>query len=122
MKKHFKCYLTDEGINVEINDFRLLISYDYPSVTWDKMKEQAEALGGKLPTWDQAMSVYEHKEEINEVLKEAGKPELSGWMWIDREHSTDNRFAWLVLVYNGYTYYSYKFDTNYVLAVSAFQL
>lgn len=120
--KNFKCTLSDEGINLEFSGCRLLVSYDYPGVTWDRMRELAEAQGGKMPSWEQAASIAEHRDEINKVLREAGKPELSGRCWLNREYSTDTRFAWSLYVRNGTTDYYPKIDTSHVRAVSAFQL
>lgn len=118
----FKCTLSDEGINLEFNNIRLLISYDYLDVTWDKMRELAESQGGLMPTWEQAMLIVEHRDQIDKLLKEAGRKTLSGWCWLNREYSTDLRFAWCVYMNNGYTNYNNKGNTNNVRAVSAFQL
>ena len=121
---NFKCTIEETGFWLEFSDYKLFISHDCPGVTWDAMKERAEAAGGLLPSWDQAVAIGENSTEINKQLKAAGKPEIA-WedhCWTNREYSTDARFAWFVDMGSGNTYYHNKSNTYYVRAVSAFQL
>lgn len=129
--ENFKCNLIEEGIHIQ-GDARnlngesypvsLLLSYEETSLSFAKGNDWAKEHGGAMPTraqWYQ--TIQPHREEINALLKEAGKKEISAsWYWTCEEYANDKDFAWLVYMLNGSTYYRIKHNANYVRAVSAF--
>lgn len=125
MEDKFKlksCTLAEEGINLEFGDFSLLIGYDYPGIDRDAIKDRLEKQGGVFPTIDEALGIYENKDEINKALREAGKPEISiyDWCWTNRPCLKEPQRAWYVGVGDGGVGYGRKHWNYLVRAVSAF--
>ena len=82
----------------------------YPAFKW--CADLGE--GWYLPSKEELRTIYNHKDKLNSNLTD----KLSGWYWSSKEY---NEFcAWVVSMYNGGTYYDFKYDDNYVRAVSAF--
>ena len=122
MKKEFKFKLLEAGIGVEFGEEKYLVTYEEAELSWDDGKKWCEERGGKLPTIEQLITLYEHSDEINVALEKAGKESVGGWIWSDREHSSNERLAWCVYMDYGYTDCYYKDYTFYVRAVSAFHI
>lgn len=71
-----------------------------------------------LPANNELKAIYKNKDKINNSLTKVGATTLSSWHWSSTE---DDEFsAWLVYMYDGYTYNYRKNYFNCVRAVSAF--
>lgn len=119
MKPEFKCTLNEKGIILEFRDEKFLMSYEETELTWDKAKEWAAERGGTLFPCKHSIVFAEHIDEINEMLEEAGKETLSGWLWTDREYSTSKSCAWAVNALDGAVGWLTKSSLSSVRAVSA---
>lgn len=76
-----------------------------------------------LPTVAQLKIIADNIEEVNACFLTMGLPPLvMGWYWSSIACKDDNRCAWGVNMYSGYTYGSGKNNYLYVRAVSAFQI
>ena len=76
-----------------------------------------------LPTVAQLKIIAENIAEVNACFLTMGLPPMvMGWYWSSIACENDNRCAWNVHVYNGFTYNLAKGSSNYVRAVSAFQI
>ena len=88
----------------------------YPAFKW--CADLGE--GWYLPSKEELHTIYNLQDKLNPKLTD----KLSeGWYWSSTEH--DKRYgdyfcAWIVPMYNGYTYYNSKGNYSYVRAVSAF--
>ena len=124
MTKEFKCTALEYCFEIQLGEEKYYIAYEEKDLSWDEGRKWGMERGKEsdLPTIEQLLTMYEHKDEINKVLKEAGQEVVGGGLWSNREHSADPRFAWHVNMTNGASYNSTKLNTAYVRAVSAFQL
>ena len=122
MTKEFKCTALEYCFEIQFGEEKYYIAYEEKDLSWDEGRKWGMERGKEsdLPTIEQLLTMYEHKDEINKVLKEAGQEVVGGGLWSNREHSADPRFAWYVDVYYGLTYLNSKDTTLIVRAVSAF--
>lgn len=129
--KNFKCKLIEEGIHITgeaqnlMGDYypvSLLISGNDVQKSWDEAMRWAQELGEgwALPTRAQGLAIAEHRDEINSVLKEAGKKPLGNWWWVSTGCPWDSRLAFYVYMSNGRVSNSNKHLISSVRAVSAF--
>lgn len=118
MENTFKCILEERGIILQFGEEKYLKSYEEAYLPWDKAKEWAKKKGGDLFPWEHSIEFAEHLNEVNDLLRKAGK-EIIGSLWTNREHATCPNCAWLVNMTNGNVNWNLK-DFNYtVRAVSA---
>ena len=98
-----------------------ILSLEETKCDWNKAKKWCMSLGKGwyLPTKEELLSVYAHKDIINKTLSKKGYTELGNfWYWSNNKYN--KLCAWLVYMYNGSTGSDYKTSSNYVRAVSAF--
>lgn len=96
-----------------------------PSADFCRRYSHGGIAAGKwhLPTVVQLKIIADNIEEVNACFLTMGLPPMvMGWYWSSIACKDDNRCAWIVHMYDGDTYGSIKYDTNYVRAVSAFQI
>ena len=89
----------------------LEVSDNLGNMSWDDAIIACKKLGAgwRLPTKDELNMLYKNKEEIGGFV--------NYYYW----SSTENDFnsAWFQYFFNGYQYFNFKFNTNYVRAVRA---
>ena len=83
MENNFTCSIRENGIAIESGNEKFIIAFERLNRQGHKATGFAEEKGGKLPTINQAMVIKENLEQINETLKEAGKPILRGTVWLE---------------------------------------
>jgi hypothetical protein len=111
---------TEKGLNIEARNEKFCLSYDERSLPWRDGKKWCEKNGGSLPSLAQLAILYEFFEEINALLREQGKTELSRtFYWSSSEYALT--CAWYAYFGRGGQSYTGKFDTKCVRAVAAFQ-
>ena len=97
----------------QIADWR----YKYPAFAW------CADLGGEwyLPAKAELLAIYRNKDVIDKALSSRNGGYLRWWCWSSTETMNRSWFcAWIVDMYRGGTTYIFKYDLNYVRAVSAF--
>lgn len=87
----------------------------YPAFAW--CANQGE--GWYLPSLNEVKTIYLVKDKVDKTLEKMSSDKFqNGWYWSSTEE--DEFCAWNVSMNNGYTYFSFKYNLNYVRAVSAF--
>lgn len=98
-----------------------ILSLEETNCDWNMAKKWCMSLGKSwyLPTKEELLSVFVHKDVINKTLSEKGYIELrNSWYW--SQSGYDEFCAWNVYMYDGSTFYGNKNFDLYVRAVSAF--
>ena len=87
---------------------------------WEAAKQWCAQYGRdwRLPSKDELVVIHRKRDVLNPILTANGYTELSYWCWSSTE--SNSYCAWLVNMYNGYTFDLSKYDGGYVRAVSAF--
>ena len=75
--------------------------------------------GGGDETVENLRFLAKHRDSINEVLKEKGRTELSGWYWSNEESWRYEESAFVVSSIRGLVDVSYVNGNDIVRAVSA---
>ena len=121
MKAIIKWNAERNGVEIQTNDEHFLIDATPSRVmSWrDAVRFYQNAGGWTLPTKKQLQLVAKHISEVNALLEQYGGYKLFGWHWSSDE--ADEFSAWYVNMRSGSTGSNYKYDYNYVRAVSAFQ-
>ena len=118
-KKRIKLGLTDRN-NGKANTDRVMQRSDsdqYLAFVWCRNK----GADWYLPATEELKAIYNNRSAINSTLAEYGTQLTNGWHWSSTENEDYPEFcAWLVNMYNGYTYNFDKSYNYYVRAVSAF--
>ena len=99
----------------------LLVSAEQTQCYWSAAKSWCANLGSgwKLPSKSQLLMIYRNKDKINAALEARGWGVLhKAYYWSSDEYDAD--CAWFVLMYDGRTGGSNKYNLAYVRAVSAF--
>ena len=104
---------TDGKINTDIvmrrGDYA-----EYPAFKWCR----GQGDEWYLPSIDELEALYNVEDLVNRTLTKYSYEKIRGVYWTSTE---DSEFcAWLVLIYDGLTYFSFKDLNYYVRAVSAF--
>ncbi|MCO5232765.1 MAG: DUF1566 domain-containing protein [Chitinophagales bacterium] len=74
-----------------------------------------------LPSKEELNLMYQNQTAINTTATANGGSGFAiAVYWSSTEHADDDSRAWVFYFGNGFTYYTKKYDTNYVRAVRAF--
>ena len=111
--------LEESAFIVEAEGKKLRVSYEEEYLPYKEARKFCEENGGGDETVENLRFLAKHRDSINEVLKENGRTELSGWYWSNEESWRYEGCAFVVYssIGNVYDYYMY-YDLN-VRAVSA---
>ena len=106
--------LTDTGLSLIVSGQPSMV------MSWhDAVRFYKDNKVWQLPTREHLQLIAARIDEINAIIRANGGYEIRGWHWTADEY--DEFCAWIVIMSDGYTNYSYKFNGSYVRAVSAFQ-
>jgi hypothetical protein len=61
-------------------------------MTWNDAMTSVKKVNKKLPDRFEALEITDHRNELNEVLRQIGGQEISGWYWTGSEYSA--ALAW----------------------------
>lgn len=111
--------LEESAFIVEAEGKKLRVSYLEECLPYKEARKFCEDNGGGDETVDNLRFLAKHRDSINEVLKENGRTELSGWYWSNEESWRYKKCALIVFSRIGIVYdYNMYFNIN-VRAVSA---
>ena len=113
----------NKGVVIEIKNGGRngkILSLDETYCNWSDAKQwcRNHGKGWYLPTKDELLAIYRNKQDVNEGLNKYKGGTLGGYYWSSTEYNSGS--AWIVTMYNGYTYNGSKDGNGYVRAVSAF--
>ena len=111
--------LEESAFIVEADGKKLRVSYKEECVPYKEARKFCKENGGGDETVENLRFLAKHRDSINEVLKEKGHTELSGWYWSNEESWRYSKSAFVVYSCNGRVYLNYMLDSSYVRAVSA---
>ena len=77
--------LEESAFIVEAEGKKLRVSYKEECLPYKKARKFCEENGGGDETVENLRFLAKHRDSINEVLKEKGYTELSGWYWSNEE-------------------------------------
>lgn len=111
--------LEESAFIVEAEGKKLRVSYKEECLPYKEARKFCEENGGGDETVENLRFLAKHRDSINEVLKENGRAELSGWYWSNEESWRYSDSAFIVDSSDGYVG-DYSIGSNYdVRAVSA---
>lgn len=111
--------LEESAFIVEAEGKKLRVSYKEVCLPYKEARKFCEENGGGDETVENLRFLAKHRDSINEVLKEKGRTELSGWYWSNEESWRYSDSAFIVISYNGDVNYYSMYYTRNVRAVSA---
>ncbi len=114
-----KIILEESAFIVEAEGKKLRVSYKEECLPYKEARKFCKENGGGDETVENLRFLAKHRDSINEVLKEKGYAELSGWYWSNEESWRYKDYAFVVISGNGDVYNSYLTYIYYVRAVSA---
>lgn len=105
--------LEESAFIVEAEGKKLRVSYKEECVPYKEARKFCQENGGGDETVENLRFLAKHRDSINEVLKEKGRTELSGWYWSNEESWRYEESAFVVssndgnvddydMIYNGY--------------------
>lgn len=77
--------LEESAFFVEAEGKKLRVSYKEECLPYKEARKFCEENGGGDETVENLRFLAKHRDSINEVLKENGRTELSGWYWSNEE-------------------------------------
>ena len=110
------------GVHIKTDTGLSLIVSGQPSMvmSWhDAVRFYKDNKVWQLPTREHLQLIAARIDEINAIIRANGGYEIRGWHWTADEY--DEFCAWSVIMSDGGTYNTSKYDYGYVRAVSAFQ-
>lgn len=93
--------LEESAFIVEAEGKKLRVSYKEECVPYKEARKFCKENGGGDETVENLRFLAKHRDSINEVLKEKGYAELSGWYWSNEESWRYNGSAFVVISRNG---------------------
>lgn len=111
--------LEESAFIVEAEGKKLRVSYKEECVPYKEARKFCEENGGGDETVENLRFLAKHRDSINEVLKEKGRTELSGWYWSNEESWRYEESAFIVDSTYGYVPDDDMRDNFLVRAVSA---
>ena len=111
--------LEESAFIVEAEGKKLRVSYKEECLPYKEARKFCKENGGGDETVENLRFLAKHRDSINEVLKENGRTELSGWYWSNEESWRYSDSAFIVLSNSGYVYDSIMYGSINVRAVSA---
>ena len=111
--------LEESAFIVEADGKKLRVSYKEDCLPYKEARKLCKENGGGDETVENLRFLAKHRDSINEVLKEKGYTELSGWYWSNEESWRYSDSAFIVNSFNGYVYYNSMNVNDNVRAVSA---
>ena len=111
--------LEESAFIVEAEGKKLRVSYKEECVPYEEARKFCEENGGGDETVENLRFLAKHRDSINEVLKEKGRTELSGWYWSNEESWRYKACAVIVYSNDGDVYDYDMCNDRYVRAVSA---
>ena len=112
--------LEESAFIVEAEGKKLRVSYKEECLPYKKARKFCEENGGGDETVENLRFLAKHRDSINEVLKEKGYTELSGWYWSNEESWRYKESAFVVSSNYGFVTSSNVDNGSDVRAVSAF--
>ena len=111
--------LEESAFVVEAEGKKLRVSCKEECLPYEEARKFCEENGGGDETVENLRFLAKHRDSINEVLKEKGRTELSGWYWSNEESWRYKDCAFIVNSGYGFVNNDYVYDDNDVRAVSA---
>ena len=111
--------LEESAFIVEAEGKKLRVSYKEECLPYKEARRFCEDNGGGDETVENLRFLAKHRDSINEVLKEKGYAELSGWYWSNEESWRYKESAFIVISRIGSVDDSNMDDGYSVRAVSA---
>ena len=111
--------LEESAFLVEAEGKKLRVSYKEECLPYKEARKFCEENGGGEETVENLRFLAKHRDSINEVLKEKGYTELSGWYWSNEESWRYKESAFVVYSRNGDVDDYGMYDYGDVRAVSA---
>lgn len=111
--------LEESAFIVEAEGKKLRVSYKEECLPYKEARRFCEDNGGGDETVENLRFLAKYRDSINEVLKENGRTELSGWYWSNEESWRYSDSAFIVSSRSGYVYGNYMDYNLIVRAVSA---
>lgn len=88
--------LEESAFIVEAEGKKLRVSYKEECVPYKEARKFCQENGGGDETVENLRFLAKHRDSINEVLKEKGRTELSGWYWSNEESWRYEESAFIV--------------------------
>ena len=114
------CTNADSETDGKANTDKIMARSDrdyFPAFTWCRAKGDS----WYLPAKSELMEIYRNRHAINETMSKHDGVGLFSNYWSSTEYAADSKFcAWYVYMSYGYACSNFKYDNNYVRAVSAF--
>ena len=111
--------LEESAFIVEAEGKKLRVSYKEECLPYKEARKFCKENGGGDETVENLRFLAKHRDSINEVLKEKGYAELSGWYWSNEEIWRYSDSAFVVGSCSGYVYDNGVISGSSVRAVSA---
>ena len=111
--------LEESAFIVEAEGKKLRVSYKEERLPYKEARKFCEENGGGDETVENLRFLAKHRDSINEVLKEKGYTELSGWYWSNEESWRYDGCAFVVGSSGGDVNDNYMGSDYNVRAVSA---
>ena len=111
--------LEESAFIVDAEGKKLRVSYKEEVLPYKEARKFCEENGGGDETVENLRFLAKHRDSINEVLKEKGRTELSGWYWSNEKSWRYKECAFVVSSYYGYVSGSHMHYDYNVRAVSA---
>ena len=111
--------LEESAFIVEAEGKKLRVSYKEEYLPYKEARKFCEENGGGDETVENLRFLAKHRDSINEVLKEKGYTELSGWYWSNEEGWRYSGSAFIVDSLDGNVSNDCMLINYYVRAVSA---
>ena len=111
--------LEESAFIIEAEGKKLRVSYKEDCLPYKEARKFCKENGGGDETVENLRFLAKHRDSINEVLKEKGYTELSGWYWSNEESWRYSDSAFIVLSYDGIVDNDDMYDDSRVRAVSA---
>lgn len=111
--------LEESAFIVEAEGKKLRVSYKEECLPYKEARKFCEENGGGDESVENLRFLAKHRDTINEVLKENGRTELSGWYWSNEKSWRYEESAFIVNSGSGDVFDSNMYADGNVRAVSA---
>ena len=111
--------LEESAFIVEAEGKKLRVSYKEECLPYKEARKFCKENGGGDETVENLRFLAKHRNSINEVLKENGRTELSGWYWSNEESWRYSDSAFIVYSSSGIVGSNLMYRNGDVRAVSA---
>ena len=106
----------ESEVAIETSSERFVI-IDKKRLNFDEAKRLAEAQGAELPSFEKALIIHEHLEEINDVLKKNNIEGIKGHLWIGRPVFKSETSVPVFGIETGTVLLTSPNDTNWALLI-----